>query len=358
MLSNNRIKYIDIAKGIAIICIILGHFGIKWINSVVFTFHVPIFYIITGYLMNTKLPIKEFIKRRFKTLIIPYIITCIITIILASIISGVEKGINTIPKTAMNWLYASIYGSGIDFTKPFYIKKIGALWFLLASFWGNILLRLTLEIKHKSRPFVILAIFLVVGLWSRKLFWFPLSVQAGCGAMLYMYLGFLFNQAKEELQNLSPETKISVSILALLIWLEFIINFKSFSLVYCDIGRGAIDLFGSICGVYIICIISFYIAKKCKVLTKIFSFLGRYSIFVLCIHIIELNLFNWYKIIPSFITITNGLSTKPSLFSIIAFKLTFIVIVTYLCSKSKNIKKLFGIKNETVKLNVDKKQAE
>ena len=58
---KKRIEFIDIAKGIAIICIILGHLGSNQINRIVFTFHVPIFFIITGYFTNRIYNNKEFI---------------------------------------------------------------------------------------------------------------------------------------------------------------------------------------------------------------------------------------------------------------------------------------------------------
>lgn len=34
------------------------------------------------------------------------------------------------------WILASLYGSGTN--TPFDITPIGAIWFLLASFWGSI----------------------------------------------------------------------------------------------------------------------------------------------------------------------------------------------------------------------------
>ncbi len=40
-MDKERIKYIDIARGIAMLCIVLGHLGNSQINRVVFTFHVP-----------------------------------------------------------------------------------------------------------------------------------------------------------------------------------------------------------------------------------------------------------------------------------------------------------------------------
>ena len=44
--AAGRLRFVDIAKGISIICIILGHLGIHNITRVVFTFHVPIFFLI------------------------------------------------------------------------------------------------------------------------------------------------------------------------------------------------------------------------------------------------------------------------------------------------------------------------
>ena len=46
-----RNKTLDIAKGIAMISIILGHLSVWRINCVVFTYHIPIFYLITGYFL-------------------------------------------------------------------------------------------------------------------------------------------------------------------------------------------------------------------------------------------------------------------------------------------------------------------
>lgn len=39
----NRIRSVDITRGIAIFSIIIGHLGIGIVNRVVYTFHVPIF---------------------------------------------------------------------------------------------------------------------------------------------------------------------------------------------------------------------------------------------------------------------------------------------------------------------------
>ena len=82
--KTKRLQYVDIARGIAMICIILGHLGNPSINRVVFTFHVPIFFFITGYFTNNKRRFPEFAKNKLRTLIVPYIIACLAIIILGT----------------------------------------------------------------------------------------------------------------------------------------------------------------------------------------------------------------------------------------------------------------------------------
>lgn len=61
---KERKNCFDIARGIAMICIIMGHLGINRVNSFVYTFHVPIFFLISGYFMNDKVNFKEFVKKK------------------------------------------------------------------------------------------------------------------------------------------------------------------------------------------------------------------------------------------------------------------------------------------------------
>lgn len=83
--KSTRLQYIDIAKGIAMICIILGHLGNASINRIVFTFHVPIFFFITGYFTNKKRDLNGFIKNKARTLLVPYIISSIVIIIIGTL---------------------------------------------------------------------------------------------------------------------------------------------------------------------------------------------------------------------------------------------------------------------------------
>lgn len=238
--QKKRVPYIDIAKGIAIISIILSHLNNSQIIRVVFTFHVPIFYFITGYFINNNLQIKEFVKKKARTLLVPYACTCLVIILLYILKSEILEG-SVSRQGVITWIYAAIYGAGDSYSHPFYIKAIGAIWFLWAAFWGEIFLYRLLSVNKEMRIAIVVLLF-IAGYYSRRLFWFPLSIQAGCCATMFMYIGYLIRGAKETLKELSLETKLVCTLAALLVWLAFIRDFKSFWLVHCDIGRGVLTL--------------------------------------------------------------------------------------------------------------------
>lgn len=339
-IMKKRIQYIDVAKGIAILCIILGHMGMNEINRVVFTFHVPIFFIITGYFTSKKLPVKEFVLTKARTLLVPYFLTCIVMSGLAIAINLLQGGMET-KKTILEWMIATLYGAGDTWTAPFYVKGIGAIWFLWASFWASVFLRIALEMKAQLRVAFVLLLF-VAGCWTaQELFWFPFSIQAGAAATLYMYAGYLLRDLKEHMENVPREVKIFGTIGALFVWLQFIKNFQGFWFVHCHIGRGIIDVVGSFCGCYVVLLIAQFIETKIPMLTKGLCFYGKYSLLVLCVHIIELNLFPWWRI--EWLLLDYGVTEFGAKIFVIFGKLVMITIAVICCSKCRVITDLFGI---------------
>lgn len=97
MEKTKRLEEIDILKGIGIILVVLGHcisgvwdtqfYSSNWIFKFCYSFHMPLFMTISGFLSGLKTSSKidgSWIKRKFKRLMIPYIIWVIIKAILAN----------------------------------------------------------------------------------------------------------------------------------------------------------------------------------------------------------------------------------------------------------------------------------
>ena len=74
--NTNRLVWLDVAKCIAIILMVIGHTSIpKQANNFIFAFHMPLFFIASGWTTNwNKYTIREFINRRIRTLLLPFVI--------------------------------------------------------------------------------------------------------------------------------------------------------------------------------------------------------------------------------------------------------------------------------------------
>ena len=85
----NKLPYLDIAKGIGIILVVIGHCildaaspagipvpAMKVLHGVIYSFHMPLFFYISGFLISRKVGSiqskKALITKKIKRLLIPY----------------------------------------------------------------------------------------------------------------------------------------------------------------------------------------------------------------------------------------------------------------------------------------------
>ena len=345
-MQKGRIEYLDVARGIAMISVVLGHMGCFGINRVVFTYHLPIFFFITGYFFSKKVTTIEFIRKKMVTLVIPYYITGIL-IILCIIIRDYFIGSNIVADLKQ-MIYAILYASGNQYEKPFYIASIGALWFLWGTFWGSLFLKLVIKIHSNLLKCILVCVIYGICVYSKqKFFWFPLSIQSGGCALIFIYLGYIFNENQFLWKKIKNSIKYIIIIALILQWIWFIRKFEGFWIVACNIGHGIPDIIGSIGGCIVLLGISRLINKKENWFSKVLSFTGKNSIIFLAVHGIELRVVNWKKVI-TFINSLFGYVdyNGNSIILIIILKLAVIYIGMLLILKVEFLKNLYIGKNK------------
>lgn len=88
-MSEKRLRALDIAKGIAIILVVIGHAvpdatthmgiqseGLAILNRLIYSFHMPLFFLISGYFVNTLAENQSRVSaiwKKFQRLMVPYI---------------------------------------------------------------------------------------------------------------------------------------------------------------------------------------------------------------------------------------------------------------------------------------------
>ncbi|MBR1891997.1 MAG: acyltransferase family protein [Lachnospiraceae bacterium] len=131
---KQRYKYFDIAKGIGIILVILGH--IEYISTdlriFIVSFHMPLFFVISGMLMHitgeTKRDYRQLFFKKLRRMMLPYLVFSILDMMIYFAyftLTGRDGGMATIM-------------SDIVQTVTFY--GISVLWFLPAIFGAEMLL--------------------------------------------------------------------------------------------------------------------------------------------------------------------------------------------------------------------------
>lgn len=80
-MSKKRDAEFDIAKGILILCVVIGHGGSDSIADFMYRFHMPLFFILSGYFMQKHSNVSEYAKSQFKKLMIPYFVYMVVDFI-------------------------------------------------------------------------------------------------------------------------------------------------------------------------------------------------------------------------------------------------------------------------------------
>ena len=319
--SRPRKTYIDVARGIAIISIILAHSNIA--TNVVFTYNIMVFLLISGFFMNDQGPVLKFIKRRFRALVVPYFITCAILIVSAMIKGGITGGDFLTP--GKDWAMSALYASGSNQSEPVPVTGIGPIWFLWASFFACCLIRILLKTKPYIRIPVIFLAFLYGYLTSRSV-WLPFSIQPGLCCALFVYAGYLIGKEKDLIIKLGKETRI-------------MLNFNGFWLVICNFGNGPLDIFASICGSMVVLAISYFIDRYLKIIAKFLSAVGKNSLLVLCIHTLEFNLFPNRTLIN-----IPFLDVRGQILVMVILEIIIDIVIGLALSRIKVVRKAFGMK--------------
>lgn len=307
----------DIMKGLGILLVIIGHTNdIPYIvNNFIFSFHMPLFFLLSGYFYS---PQKNniLIKKMQKRLLVPYIFTGFIIILLNIIIATNSKNYDLIWRS----IIAVFYGTGSKHTSLYWgdMPYIGPIWFLLALFWAKLVWNFIIRTNANLK--INLTIALIVSFFStlidRYYINLPFGFLPGMSAIIFIAIG-------HEIKNYEPPFWMIVILLGC--WGVCIFHSQLY-MVRCWYGHYFLDIFGAIGGTLFVFYLSRLLNKK--FIASTLSWFGINSMAILCFHTIDLqsgfiDAFPWYVTIP----------LRISLYS----------IVTWGLFKVNVIRKIYGI---------------
>jgi polysaccharide biosynthesis protein PslL len=173
--SQKRIAYLDVAKGIGILLVVLGHnyvrSSVPEMGRFIFSFHMPFFFLLSGMLFKPDYPLLVLFKRRFATLIRPYIAAIILLYSVYFFYTDIK--LITLLRRVVRSLYAS--GNYIEWAQLWFLPHL----FLLNMFAGVLFLLFYGQIKWIWLRLLFLAGMLWAGVFFLPLFYMDEVTLAG-----------------------------------------------------------------------------------------------------------------------------------------------------------------------------------
>jgi fucose 4-O-acetylase-like acetyltransferase len=310
-----RIEWLDFVKGVAIICIVAGHSGnygsLK--NYVVFSFHVPIFFIISGFIFGNsnsiKLSFGEISYKRFRSLIAPYFTTGLIFFLLITVLYlfnwawafytihynklnvNITDVINILVPLVIGKqiLLNFCYGTGKEVSQlKSVIGVVSALWFLPSMFCANIIFYFFLKLFEKysiAIQSIIIIILTVIGYMIGKYIFLPWSIDVSLVAQIFIFSGYLMQKYK----IFEKKAPIWVYIAAASIWL-LDLYMGAISLNDREYHNLAVSTIGAIAASYLLMKLSCFQSSNPSFYYRSISYIGRQSIVILCFHAYDKNI--------------------------------------------------------------------
>ena len=308
--AKKRLLWLDMAKGIAIALVILGH-CLSYddpLRDLIYSFHMPIFFVLAGYTMRPKKR-SIVIGSSARRLLVPYGLVCTVLFFFAFVPpSSIDPDLDT-QKDWITVLCEILYASGCesDFL-DMHLEAIGAIWFLPCLFIARIIYNEVLLQSAKANRFELLAstvstlVLVFIGFKIGEQIRLPWSFDTALVALLYMHVGQLAKRL-----DFTKLPLLAWVILALLWYHGFESGTDIAVRTYLE---KPTDLAYSIAASLVVMRLCVALerlgehdsapASMLSSINKLVAKLGIASLTVLCIHRIESAVLNWQKIMEFF----------------------------------------------------------
>ena len=194
---NDRIKYLDVAKGVLILLLLLWHFGdvlrrnglddanpyflpVYIVQPLFYPFFMQAFFMLSGYCTRFDVSFKMFVVKNLKSLLLPWMIFEVIRLVYCIIRGNFANSVITRPEFTSLWFLNALFlGKMLAWgiynisnkrwfilSTSFVLLLFSSISFfsLLLSCWAEFLLpqadnKQTIMIKHRNKLHIFLSIF-------------------------------------------------------------------------------------------------------------------------------------------------------------------------------------------------------
>ena len=272
-MEKKRIEFIDLAKGICIIWVIIAHTGVDIPIPILSYARMPLYFILSGLFFKDYGSLKNLTLKKTNKILIPFTFFYLLGYVIFYILKYFFP----------NLLITASTGVLDVFTNRQYFN--GPIWFLLALFWANIYFCIiSLLIKNEAlRSIAVIAVGVCGVILGRNEVFVPMMMDVAMTALPLFYCGYILKKSGILYPNEKVD-KFNIPISMALYTVAFLcVNYIAdgrFGFHYNHMVGNVVIAYA----VSILLVLSILFLSKTIGRLPVVSYFGRYSIIPLCVH--------------------------------------------------------------------------
>ena len=191
-MNRKRIDWVDVAKGIAMILVIVVHAEEHFMPGTlvstkipIYTFHMPLFFFVSGYLFSMKNSFGEFLKNKCRRILIPYVFLGVIL----ALFNAFWAGRNPFGEP---WFQPGVFFGNL--WGLLFQNRMWTLWFIACLFWLNMIFYAIVRFVKKEKIRTAIVIVMTVAgiiyykMGGSSIYW---NIDVCFTAIPFFYTGYL-----------------------------------------------------------------------------------------------------------------------------------------------------------------------
>lgn len=325
---------IDAIKGYGMLLVIAGHMNYALIGNTFFTliysFHMPLFFFLSGYLFTSKLhiPYIDFVKKRAKALLLPYVLFFIISALYGYFIRPLLSK-TEFPHMNMVDMMEALFLSGGKLTDVLLYNF--PLWFLPLLFISEILFYWFVKINRKDVIIgLLIVIILVTEFYQMQVIGRPpFHINVLPISVIFMIIGWLA-------KNIMPKIRFNKLITLFLTLFAIYLSSQNMGAHVAKVNNVYLYIFVAILFIVITFSMMNHVEKE-----NFFTYIGRNNLTILGIHALIINAY-YLTNIGELFTNYNGMVRFFADFLLV------LLIIMVIIEGIGKIKKMRSKKNEKI----------
>lgn len=273
--SNPVYPWVNTLKGLAILLVVIGHSANETITDFIYCFHMPLFFMLSGFLFSPK-PMRPYLKKSFDRLIIPYMAFLAMIALPRMVFLIIHDDMAALRTLIYDMLYGGCLLQG----------SFGVFWFITVLWFA---LNFFNVIQNLQIGSFILPCLLAIGYGVTWLpYPLPWNIHVVPMAVVFIWIGYILKKRtmvshewKVAGNNILLLLSCSSCVLVLLfLWRQTL----TMDMKYNDYGIPIISLISAVLASISLTVFAMLLPRN-SIIRKMFDWLGQASMVIMYLHL-------------------------------------------------------------------------